>query len=160
VKTWHVLVLICCVYLLRYLPKICSRVRRSLVRNDLRRSRPVRFVCPSCLRGLPLVASFCRFCGCAASSYAATGPIEQIAATGEMYRRAIRHPNLTTLVGLWLLTLAGLLGLVVVARSASEEIPALAISGSAILLQTSVTHKATRAWLERAKSRPEASGAA
>ena len=74
-----------------------------IARNEALRSRTGRALCPACARRLPTRRHFCFWCGAPVSGYAATGPVEYIAAQGEMYRRSCARPSLIAVLGLWLL---------------------------------------------------------
>ena len=50
---------------------------------------------------------FCFWCAAPVSGYAATGPIEYVAAQGELYRRAVSRPTTVAVLGLWLLAVPG-----------------------------------------------------
>src|SRR5262245_14991483 len=85
-------------------PRIYRWFWWRFARIAVRRRRPARFVCPVCVRNLNIERDFCFRCGTPLTGFAASGPIPQIATTGEMYRRAVSRPSTTAVVGLWLLT--------------------------------------------------------
>jgi hypothetical protein len=93
------------------LPFLRPSVRRwfwwRIARNEARRQRLGVALCPACVRRLPLRRHFCFWCATPVSGYAATGPIEYVAAQGELYRRGVSRPTPLAVLGLWLLALPG-----------------------------------------------------
>jgi hypothetical protein len=60
--------------------------------------------CTHCLAGNEPTRHFCRQCGTPLTSYAATDPLGQIYAQGDLYRKAIETPTKPfVLIGMWLL---------------------------------------------------------
>jgi hypothetical protein len=62
-------------------------------------------ICPSCCRPLPAQGNFCPDCRTPLTGYASTGPIESIAAEGELFRRSSASPSAFVVAGLWLIAL-------------------------------------------------------
>jgi len=61
-------------------------------------------LCPNCLSENQPQAHFCVKCQSPLSSHAAIDPLGRIQATGDTYRKAIKHPNSPVVfVGMWLL---------------------------------------------------------
>ncbi len=88
-------------------PSVRRWFRWRIARNEARRRRTGTALCPVCLRRLPLRRHFCLWCAAPVSGYAATGPIEYVAAQGELYRRAVSRPTTVAVLGLWLLAVPG-----------------------------------------------------
>ncbi len=72
-------------------------------------------LCVSCAAPNEPDADFCAKCGAPLSSYASTGPFEQVLAAGAGYRQAANRPrSLVVLLGVWVIfgtTTFGSLGL-------------------------------------------------
>ncbi|HWB58916.1 MAG TPA: zinc ribbon domain-containing protein [Chthoniobacteraceae bacterium] len=69
-------------------------------------------LCAKCLEPNDPNANFCVKCGVPLSSYAATGPLEQVFAQGDLYRSAANRPvKFIVFLGVWLLFMpAGMAG--------------------------------------------------
>ncbi|MBN1765425.1 MAG: zinc ribbon domain-containing protein [Sedimentisphaerales bacterium] len=60
-------------------------------------------ICPGCLREIQPGRHFCPHCNTPLTTHAATDPIGRIHATGDTYRKALKHPSKIAFVGMWLL---------------------------------------------------------
>jgi len=64
---------------------------------------PPTVICQSCAAENERIAVFCERCGGPIGHLSVYGPLETVLTQGHGFRNAVTHPNLITVVGMWLI---------------------------------------------------------
>lgn len=110
-------------------------------------------LCLSCVFPNEPSAHFCSKCGAPLSSYAATGPFEQLFAEGHIYRQAAERPRrLIVVLGIWLIFgMMGLTGFGVALAGRDMGFGFRALGGLMMAVSVVLVWKTTRNYLTRSK---------
>jgi hypothetical protein len=122
-------------------------------------------VCPHCAKPITLQQHFCPRCNAPLTSFATTGPYEQVLSQGYAVRAGVTRPaNPLVLFGMWLIFAPTMLIAFISAavllfgvidgmeRHATARLVGLAVSGFWVLLAATILGKSTRNYLRQQKS--------
>lgn len=116
-------------------------------------------VCPHCLRPVTGQYHFCSHCNAPLTSFATTGPYEQVLAQGYAVRTGVARSTALVLFGMWLIFAPTMLIAFISAavlvfavidgmeRHPTARIVGLAVSGFWFLLAATILWKSTRNYL-------------
>jgi hypothetical protein len=108
-------------------------------------------LCVSCMAPNEPAAHFCEKCGAPLTSYASTGPFEQLLAEGAVYRQAAERPrSLIVVLGVWLIfgTMASG-GVLLLVTSRDSSFMSAMVGGGMLAVSVAMIWKTTRNYLAR-----------
>lgn len=110
-----------------------------------------RELCLSCMEPNDTGVPFCAKCGAPMTSYAATGPLEQIFAEGYAYRQAAERPrSFIVVLGIWMIFVSlAMLGGSMMGMSYRTSLPHFAIGAFLALVSVIMIVRTTRNYLAR-----------
>lgn len=117
-------------------------------------------LCVSCAFPNEPVAHFCAKCGAPLTSYASTGPFEQLLAEGAVYRQAAERPrSLVVVLGVWLIFgMMALFSLAVLMISRGSSFLGAVFGACLLVFSVVMIWKTTRNYLTRKQIKGESDG--